>query len=36
MQMQGVLDDLQPEVIIADTLYLMGGDYFGVDELPEE
>lgn len=34
--MQGVLDDLKPELIIADSLYELEGDIFGVDELPEE
>lgn len=34
--MQGVLPDLQPEVIIADTLYEMDGDYFGIDEVSED
>jgi uncharacterized metal-binding protein len=34
--MQGVLGDLRPDVIIADSLYDMGGDYFGVNEIPEE
>ena len=34
--MQGVLDDLKPELIIADNLYELPGDLFGVDELPEE
>lgn len=33
--MQGVLSDLQPEVIVADALYDLDGDYFGVDEVPE-
>lgn len=34
--MAGVLDEFKPEVIIADTLYDLGGDLFGIDELPEE
>jgi uncharacterized metal-binding protein len=34
--MAGVLDEFKPEVIIADTLYELEGDLFGIDELPEE
>lgn len=34
--MQGVLVDLKPQLIVADSLYELGGDLFGVDELPEE
>jgi uncharacterized metal-binding protein len=34
--MQGVLNDFKPELIIADSLYELDGDLFGVDELPEE
>lgn len=34
--MQGVLPDLQPEVIIADTLYELDGEYFGIDEVSED
>lgn len=34
--MTGVLPDIQPEVILADTLYKLDGDYFGINELPEE
>ena len=34
--MQGVLVDLQPEVIIADALYDMDGDYFGIDDVTED
>ena len=34
--MQRVPGDLQPEVIIADSLYDMDGDYFGINYLPEE
>jgi uncharacterized metal-binding protein len=34
--MQGVISDLQPEVMIADTLYDLDGDYFGIDEIPED
>ncbi|MHB8855072.1 MAG: putative zinc-binding protein [Bellilinea sp.] len=33
--MQGVLSDLQPEVIVADALYDLDGEYFGIDEVPE-
>lgn len=33
--MQGVLSDLHPEVIVADTLYDLDGDYFGIDEVSE-
>jgi uncharacterized metal-binding protein len=33
--MQGALVDLQPEVIIADTLYDLDGDYFGINDVPE-
>jgi hypothetical protein len=32
--MQGVLDDLKPELIVADNLYELEGDLFGIDELP--
>lgn len=34
--MQGVLNDLKPQLIVADGLYELGEDLFGVDELPEE
>ena len=34
--MKGVLNDLKPELIIADSLYELNEDLFGVDELPEE
>ena len=34
--MQGVLPDLKPEVIIADTLYELDGEYFGMDEVSED
>lgn len=34
--MQGVLSDLQPEVIIADTLYELDGDYFGIYKVLED
>ena len=33
--MQGALLDFQPEVVIADSLYELDGDYFGIDELPD-
>lgn len=33
--MQGVLSDLHPEVIVADALYDLDGDYFGIDEVSE-
>ncbi len=34
--MEGVLDEFKSEVIIADSLYDIGGDLFGIEELPEE
>ena len=34
--MQGALPDLQPEVVIADTLYDLDGDHFGIDEVSDE
>ncbi len=34
--MEGVLSEFRPEVIIADSLYDIGGDVFGIEELPEE
>lgn len=34
--MKGVLNDLKPQLIIADSLYELDGDLFGVNELPEE
>jgi hypothetical protein len=33
---QGVLNDLKPELLVADSLYELEGELFGVDELPEE
>jgi len=34
--MAGVLDGFEPELIIADSLYELEGDLFGIDELPDE
>jgi uncharacterized metal-binding protein len=34
--MQGVLPDLRSEVVIADNLYELDGDYFGIDEVSDE
>jgi len=34
--MAGVLEDFKPEVIIADNLYDLDGDFFGVEELLDE
>lgn len=33
--MQGVLDGLAPEVVLADTLYDFDRNLFGIDEMPE-
>ena len=33
--MKGVIPDLRPEVIIADTLYEFDRTLFGIDEMPE-
>ena len=34
--MAGVLDEFKPEIIIADSLYELDGDFFGIEELPDE
>lgn len=34
--MEGVLVEFNPEVSIADSLYDIDGDLFGIEELPEE
>jgi uncharacterized metal-binding protein len=34
--MAGVLDEFEPEIIIADSLYELDGDFFGIEELPDE
>ncbi len=34
--MSGVLDEFKPEIIIADSLYELDGDFFGIEELPDE
>jgi uncharacterized metal-binding protein len=33
--MAGVLDEFKPEIIIADSLYELEGDLFGIEELPD-
>jgi hypothetical protein len=32
--MRGVIDDLEPEIIVADRLYDFDRDLFGIDEMP--
>lgn len=34
--MAGVLEEFKPELFIADSLYELDGDYFGIEELPDE
>jgi uncharacterized metal-binding protein len=34
--MAGVLEKFEPELIIADSLYELEGDLFGIEELPDE
>ena len=34
--MAGVVEDFKPELVIADSLYELEGDLFGIDELPDE
>lgn len=34
--MAGVLDEFKPEIVIADSLYELDGDFFGIEELPDE
>ena len=34
--MAGVLDEFKPEIIIADSLYELDGNFFGIEELPDE
>jgi hypothetical protein len=34
--MAGVLDEFKPEIIIADSLYELDGDFFGIEEIPDE
>ncbi len=34
--MKGVIPDLHPEVILADTLYEFDRSLFGIDDMPEE
>jgi uncharacterized metal-binding protein len=34
--MQGVISDLNPEIILADQLYDFDGSLFGIDEMPED
>ncbi|MBA3073961.1 MAG: hypothetical protein FP831_10220 [Anaerolineae bacterium] len=34
--LQGVITDFAPQIVIADSLYDLGGDYFGMNEVDEK
>jgi len=33
--LQGVITDFKPQIVIADSFYDLGGDYFGINEVEE-